>query len=129
MAPFMRERRQGLVIIVVIEQQIRMNVVCRRVHIGAGSFATLRINMHPALVDRLALHINPVIAEHCHSIERYFLARLDIEFFIKRNQRWIDVVIAHLVDTKHTSAQFEVAMQGRQRIVYLTDKRAVNFWR
>jgi hypothetical protein len=34
--------------------------------------------MHPALVDRLLLHLHPVIAQDRHGIERDLLTGLDI---------------------------------------------------
>ena len=56
-----------------------MNVESGRIHIGAAALASLRIDVHPALLDRLALHFDPVITEYLHGIERDLLAGFDIE--------------------------------------------------
>ncbi len=113
MAPLMRERRQRRIIIVVVQQDVRVHVVGERLHVGTRTFALLRINVHPTLVHRRFLHLHPVVAQDRHRFERDLLAGLDVEGLVERYERRVNIVIVHLLDAEHACPQAEIPMQGR----------------
>ncbi len=82
--------------------------------------------MHPALAHRSILHLDPVITEDGHRLERDFLAGRHVECLVERHERRVDIIVVHLLEAQHAGAQPEVTVQRGQRLVHFLDERAVD---
>ena len=79
MAPFVRENRQRVVVAVVIQQQVRVYVVRRAVHVAPGRLARVRIDVHPAALEAAPQQAEIVFAQRLQCVERDALGVVDAE--------------------------------------------------
>ena len=126
MAPLVRDGRDRLVVVVVVDEQERVHVVGVARHVRAGQLLRARVDVHPAVRDAL-LHRGLVLgAQRRHRLDHHPHALVDRIRAPAGDERGIDVVVAHLGHTQHLPAQAEVAVQRGQVGVGRLDERVVD---
>ncbi|MXZ33115.1 MAG: hypothetical protein F4Z20_07200, partial [Gammaproteobacteria bacterium] len=123
MAPFVGEGRHRLVVVVVVEQHVGVHVVDRAVHVRARALAGLRVAVHPLLRQAVFEQFEVLLAEGFQRGEGDLRRAFEVEDAgFRLHQGRIDVVIAQVVDAEQAAAQFEIAVEQRQGVVYLGDE-------
>src|SRR5882672_12249344 len=123
--PFVSQCRQRLVVVRMLQQNVRMNVVRAARHVSARGLAHARKSIHPARSEAAAQLIAILFTQRSQSGECDALGGGDLEAgsVFLRHQRRIIVVIRKIApDPQHLLPQAQVAMQGRQRNIGLLDQ-------
>ena len=126
MAPFVGVGGEAVIFVAEVEQQVRVHVIGRAVHVGARGFARPRQRIHPALarhVGELALIVG---AQRLHRLDRQLPHVGQAVGAVRLHQRRIDVPIAEVGQAEHPPAKLEVALEHRQTAVGLGDQRPVD---
>ena len=125
-APFVRQGADGFVIVRVVEQHERVDIIRVAIHIGARHLARARVHIHPARLHGRREGFHVVGAQRRGGGEHHLLALGQRERALAFQQRRIDVVVRQVLDAQHARAQLEVAVQGGQVGIGLRDQCLVD---
>ena len=126
MPPLVGQGRDRLVVVVVVHQNVRMDVVDVAVHVGPRLLSLPGMHIHPAGREALGDRLPGLLAEWNHRVQHQLLAPLDGEIHLARDQGWIDIPVAHVGHTHHPRSQPEVPVKHVQVLVRLLDEGLVD---
>ncbi len=112
--PLVDERRDVVIDAVIVQEQIRMEVIDGAIHVRARGLAGLRIHMHPVAVQTRGQHLEIVGPQRPSRRERERLRFVQVERPVGCHKRRIDVVVREVIQAEHPSSQLEIAVQGRK---------------
>ena len=131
-SPLVGQRRERLVIVVVVQQKVRVHPVGAPVHVGPGMFALVRQRAHPATREPAAQQAQVFVPHRSQRGQRGALRLGDAEAGHRggRKQRRIVVVVGELVaDSQQPLAQAQIAVQGRKCRIGLGHQGSVDLGR
>ena len=124
--PFVGVGREPVIFVAEVEQQIGVNVVGARVHVGARRLARPRQRIHPALGAHVREEANIVRPQRLDRIDRQLAHLREAVGPVGFHQRRVNVPIAHVRQPEHPPAKLEIAVEHGKPPVRLGNQRAID---
>ena len=101
-----------LILIIIVHQDIRMDIVYAAVGVGACIFAGIWVNIYPSAFETLFGYFDIIFSQRLQRIKDK-LAGLFIRIFQINtfDHRCVKVGIFQLIHTKHSFFQFQVSLK------------------
>ncbi len=130
MAQLMGKGADIFVLIVVVQKDVRVDIIRAAIGICARAFARRGINIDPSLLKRFSDNPAVIIPQRLHGVEHKFLRLFICIFQIDSfNNRRIYIRVFQRLYCQHSFFQFQISVERIEVVGDILDKSHINFRR